>query len=259
MEWQDDGIIVGIRQHGENAAIVQVLTAEHGRCAGYIRGANARQTKPLLQIGNHVSVNWQGRLAEQLGFFSFEMLTPYAARFLSSPEQMNVLQSMAQLITSIMPERQSHPAFYRHTRDFLSQLGRAADWPEHYVRWEVALLRELGFGLQLTQCALNKKTDDLTHVSPKSGQAVSREAAAPYRDRLLPLPAFLGGADDLADQDIRAGLVLTGFFLHQNFFAPDQKTLPESRRRLQNIFSGGNLTPNLAANSAADTRFYAHG
>jgi DNA repair protein RecO (recombination protein O) len=257
MEWQDDGIIIGIRQHGENAAIVQVLTAEHGRCAGYMR--LSRQIRPLLQIGNHVTVNWQGRLAEQLGFFSFEMLTPYAARFLSQPEQMNAVQSMTQLLTAMMPEKQPCTLLYRQTLGFLARLGQAIDWPEEYVRWEVALLREMGFGLQLDRCAVTRGAEDLTHVSPKSGQAVSRAEAMPYRDRLLPLSYFLGGADDLADQDIRAGLVLTGFFLHQHFFMPEQKPLPESRRRLQNIFSGGNVAVNINTNINEDTRLYAQG
>jgi DNA repair protein RecO (recombination protein O) len=251
MEWQDDGIIVGIRQHGENAAIVQVLTAEHGRSAGYIRSASSKQVRPLLQIGNHVTVNWQSRLAEQLGFFDFEMLTPYAARFLASPERMNALQSFAHLLTAIVPERQPYTDLYQYSLSFLKMLGASPDWPQAYIDWEVRLLKNMGFGLQLERCAVSKSGDDLTHVSPKSGQAVNRLAAMPYQDRLLPLPQHLGGADDLGDQEIRAGLALTGYFLHQNFFLPEQKPLPEPRRRLQNLFAGGSLAP--------EPRFYAHG
>ncbi|HEY1096599.1 MAG TPA: DNA repair protein RecO, partial [Alphaproteobacteria bacterium] len=204
-----------------------------------------------LQIGNHVTVNWQSRLADQLGFFSFELLTPFAARFLASPERMNALQSLANLMTTIIPERQPYPELYRQTRAFLQELGQSADWPQAYMVWEVSLLKNMGFGLQLDRCAVTKASHDLTHVSPKSGQAVCREEAAPYGDRLLPLPYALGGADDLGDQDIRAGLALTGYFLHQHFFSPEQKPLPEPRRRLQNLFSGGSLTP--------DTRQFAHG
>ena len=240
MEWQDDGIIIGVKQHGENAAIVQVLTAEHGRCAGYIRGANAKQTRPILQVGNQVTVEWSARLAEQLGFFQFEMMTPYAARFLSSPERMTALQSMAQMVIAIMPERQPSAILYSETLALLQAICRTPDWPQDYVQWEVTLLRELGFGLRLDKCAVDPADRDLTHVSPKSGHAVSHTVAIPYRDRLLPLPQFLGGQHDLGDQEIRAGLALTGFFLHQNFFVPEQKPLPEPRRRLQSLFSGGN-------------------
>lgn len=241
MEWQDDGIIIGVKQHGENAAIVQLLTAEHGRSAGYIRGATAKQTRPILQTGNHVTTNWQARLAEQLGFFSFEMMTPFAARLLHSPERMTALQSMSQIITAIVPERQPYPALYRDTLKLLQILCSDPDWPQHYVRWEITLLRELGFGLRLDYCAVDGTDEELTHVSPKSGHAVSYNAAMPYRDRLLPLPHFLGGRDDLEDHEIRAGLALTGYFLHQNMFVPEQKPLPEPRRRLQNLFSNTSI------------------
>ncbi len=241
MEWQDDGIILGVKQHGENAAVVQLLTAEHGRSAGYVRGVHSKTMKPLLQLGNQVTIFWQGRLAEQLGFYTFEMLTPFAARLLASPERMTALQSIAQLITTILPERQPYPALYQDTVALLNILCRSSDWPQAYVQWELTLLREMGFGLRLENCAVNGETLDLTHVSPKSGHAVGDAAAGPYRDRLLPLPQFLGGRDDLGDHEIRAGLALTGYFLYQNLFVPEQKPLPEPRRRLQNLFSTASL------------------
>lgn len=242
MEWQDDSIVLGVRQHGENAAVVQLLTAEHGRSAGYVRGVNSKTIKPLLQTGNHVAVSWQGRLAEQLGFYTFELLTPFAARLLASPERMTALQSLTQLIAAILPERQAYHGFYRETLALLDALCRKADWPQDYVRWELVLLREMGFGLRLDACAVTHSDAALTHVSPKSGHAVSESAAAPYRDRLLPLPQFLGGRDDLGGQEIRAGLALTGSFLYQNLFVPEQKPLPEPRRRLQNLFTAANLS-----------------
>lgn len=245
MEWQDDGIVLGVRQHGEHAAIVQLLTAEHGRSAGYMRGATSKTTKPLLQVGNHVTTFWQGRLAEQLGFFNLEMLTPFAARLLASPERMTALQAMSQLVVAVLPERQPYAELYRETLSLLDALCRSMDWPQHYVRWELTLLRELGFGLRLENCAVNGgDSHSLTHVSPKSGHAVGSDAATPYRDRLLPLPHFLGGRDELGEQEIRAGLALTGYFIFQNLFVPEQKPLPEPRRRLQNLFSASNVAGN---------------
>ncbi len=232
MDWSDHGIVLASRPHGETGLVVNLLTHAHGRHAGFVPGGISRRSAPIWQAGNVVEVNWRARLAEQLGNYSGELREPHAARAMDSAAELAGLSSACSVIDEALPEREPHPAMYDGFRAFLGVLGHAG-WPAIYVRLELGLLQELGFGLDLEKCAATGATEDLAYVSPKTGRAVSRDAAGPYREKLLPLPGFLstGGApaDDTA---LRQGLDLTGFFLERHVFWPHNKPLPPARARL---------------------------
>jgi DNA repair protein RecO (recombination protein O) len=232
MEWRDSGFVLAARRHGESAAIVEVLTGEHGRHAGLVRGGQSPRRRALLQPGNEVAVSWRARLSEHLGTIECELLHPHAARFLDDPERLAALSAAASLLAAALPEREPHPDIHRSFAALVASLDSPRTWPRHYVVWEIELLAALGFGLDLSCCALTGGSEDLAYVSPRTGRAVSRGAAQPYRDKLLVLPDFLlrdGPADRLA---IAAGLTLTGHFLYRHLFQPQDRSLPEARERL---------------------------
>jgi DNA repair protein RecO (recombination protein O) len=233
MNWSDEGIILSVRPHGETAAIVEVLTREHGRHAGLVYGGRSRRLRPVLQIGNHLAVTWKGRLAEHLGYMTAELRKGYAA---SAMEDALALSGLASIcaIARLLPERDPHPNLYDVTLFVLGFLDDAAVWPALYVRWELALLGELGFGLDLSASAPIGGTEDHVYVSPKSGRTVSAVAGEPYKDRLLRLPAFLkgGASGDVTRSDVVAGLALTGHFLEARVLRPRGLALPEARQRL---------------------------
>ncbi len=237
MEWSDEGIVIGVRPHGETAAVVELFTRAHGRHNGLVHGGRSRKARPILQIGNHVTATWKARLSEQLGHIAVELNRGYAAAAMDDPDALAALSSMCTL-TRLLPERDPHPDLFEITLFVLSYLDDAALWPTLYVRWEMALLDELGVGLDLASCAATARTDDLIYVSPKSGRAVSREAGSPYSERLLALPPFLqairptGANARVLPEDIAAGLRLTGYFLETRVLAPREMTLPEARGRL---------------------------
>ena len=235
MEWRDEGIILGTRKHGETSAIIEVMTAAHGRHMGMVRGGRSSRQRPVLQPGNSVLLEWRARLEEHLGTFTVEGQSLRAAQLMELPLGIYGLQTLAAHLR-LLPERDPHPELYARSRELLAGLGTAPDWPARYAAWELALLAELGFGLDLATCAALGTTEDLVWVSPKSGRAVSRQAGAPWADRLLPLPAFLRDgwptgatlpATELAD-----ALRLTGHFL-ENRLAPQlmRESLPAARAR----------------------------
>jgi DNA repair protein RecO (recombination protein O) len=233
MEWRDTGFVLAARRHGESSLIVELLTAEHGRHAGLVRGGQSPKRRALLQPGNLVAASWRGRLSEHLGTFDCELLTAHAARFLGDPDRLAALVAAASLIALAVPEREPHGDVYR---DFAA-LVEAFDsslWPKTYVEWECALLAALGFGLDLSCCAATGINDDLAYVSPRTGRAVSRSAGEPYHDKLLALPAFLWRDAPPEPAEIAAGLTLTGHFLHHHLLAPHGRALPEARARLAN-------------------------
>lgn len=236
MQWSDEGIVLAARAHGERALVVQLLTREHGRHAGLLRGGQSPKTRAHWQIGNRLSVTWRARLAEHLGFIIGEVVAAHAATLLDDPLRLGALASAAALAASALPEREPHPRAYRGLLHLIEALGEDDRWAIAYVEWEIALLEELGFGLDLSSCAATGATADLVYVSPRSGQAVSEAAGAPYRDKLLPLPGFLRGESGRpqerpAPQDVLDGLRLAGFFLDQRVFAPHQHKLPAARSR----------------------------
>jgi DNA repair protein RecO (recombination protein O) len=231
MEWTDQGIVLSARPHGEGGLIVSLLTLEHGRHAGFVPGGGSRRGRPTWQVGNLVEVNWRARLTEQLGNYSGELRAANAARALDDAVELAGLSAACALLDAALPEREPHPAMFDGFSAFLGALGHPG-WPAIYVRVELGLLQELGFGLDLTQCAATGATDDLGYVSPKTGRAVSRAAAGPYKEKLIELPAFLSTGGLPADgEELRKGLDLTGYFLERHVFWPHNKPLPAARAR----------------------------
>jgi len=236
MEWHDHGIVLVGRPHGENGLVATLLTQSHGRHAGYVPGGLSRRARAVWQPGNVVEVGWRARLAEQLGNYSGELREPHAARALESAGELAGLAAACALVEGALPEREPHPAIYEGFHAFLGALGHPG-WPTIYVRLELGLLQELGFGLDLEKCAATGATADLAFVSPKTGRAVSRSAGEAYREKLLPLPAFLSTAGGLpADSEqLRQGFDLTGYFLERHVFWPHNKPLPPARARLMEL------------------------
>ena len=234
MDWTDEGIVLSARRHGEAAAVASLLTRAHGRHAGLMRGGWGKRGRALLQPGNAVHVRWRARLSEQLGTFTLEPERSAAARLFNDPLRLAALASACALADAALPERESHPAVHDGLAGLLAALTQdTSDWPEMYVRWEVGLLADLGFGLDLKRCARTGTETDLAFVSPRTGRAVSAEAAGPWRERLLALPGFLSGADESAGTNaVAQGLALTAHFLERHVFAPHGRTLPAARRRL---------------------------
>lgn len=231
MEWTDHGIVLSSRPHGETGLVASLLTRAHGRHAGFVHGGVSRKARPVWQPGNVVEVAWRARLAEQLGNYTGELREPHAARALDDPSELAGLAAACAMTDSALPEREPHPAMYEGFHALLGALGHPG-WPAIYVRLELGLLQELGFGLDLEKCALTGATEDLAFVSPKTGRAVSRAAAEPYRDKLVALPIFLSTGGLPADsEEVRQGLDLTGFFLERHVFWPHNKPLPAARAR----------------------------
>ena len=230
MEWHDDGIIIGARKHGETSVIATVLTREHGRHAGLIRGGAGKRMRGIVQPGNKVRATWRARLSEHLGNFNLEPIESYAAAALSNGDRLAALTSACALIDTALPEREPHPALMDGLEILLCALNDDSVWPVIYVKWEIGLLTELGFGLDLTACAATGETEDLIYVSPKSGRAVSRAAGLPYKGKLLALPQFL--VDSSAPADIEDGLRLTAFFLENHVFLHRDAKMPAARERL---------------------------
>jgi DNA repair protein RecO (recombination protein O) len=233
MQWTDEGIVLSVRPHGETAAIVDLWTRGHGRHLGLVHGGRSRRLRPILQAGNHVDAAWKARLADQLGSMSVEMRRAFAAESLDDPQALMALSSITAL-TGLLPERDPHPNLYEITLFVLGFLNDPTVWPALLVRWELALLEELGFGLDLSQCAATGTNDQLIYVSPKSGRAVSASAGEPYREKLLALPPFLtkrrSGA--VTTQDVHLGFTLTGHFIEKHLLLPKGQALPASRTRL---------------------------
>lgn len=232
MEWTDQGIVVDRRRHGEHAAIVALLTREHGRHLGLVRGGAGSRASSLYQTGSLVAARWRGRLPEHLGSYSCEPLTGFAAGVLDDPLRLAALASAAAIIELACPEREPHARLFEATLALLRGL-READWAARYVEWERECLSELGFGLDLSACAATGRPDRLAYVSPRTGRAVSAEAGGRYADRLFALPAFMTGAAAAASKaDIMAGLELTGHFIERHVLAPHHRRMPPARQRL---------------------------
>jgi DNA repair protein RecO (recombination protein O) len=231
MQWVDEAIVLGVKRHGEASAILEVMTREHGRHLGLVRGAAGARLRPVLQPGNRVSVTWRARLDEHLGHYVVEALDLAAARFLDASHALYGLMHIAALCR-LLPERDPHPQIHATLDHVLGALVDARLAGPRMARFELQLLSELGFGLDLESCAATGSTEELIYVSPKSGRAVSRAAGHPWRDKLLPLPAFLGAAEATEEPsaaDLADGFAVTGFFLLRYVLEPRGLTLPDAR------------------------------
>jgi DNA repair protein RecO (recombination protein O) len=231
MQWIDEGIVLGVKRHGETSVILELMTREHGRHLGLVRGGAGTRLRGVLQTGNTVRATWRARLDEHLGLYTVEGIDLRAARFLPAAHAVHGVTHLAALCR-LLAERERHAAVYAALEAILDRLDDPAAAAPMIARFELSFLAELGFGLDLSSCAATGAADDLIYVSPRSGRAVSRAAGEDYRDKLLRLPAFLhseaqpDSASDLAD-----AFALTGFFLDRHAFAPRGLAVPEARAR----------------------------
>jgi DNA repair protein RecO (recombination protein O) len=230
MEWEDDAYVLSARAHGESGAIVDLLTAEHGRFAAHVAGGASRKLKPFLQAGSRVIARYRARVSEQLGSASLEPVGEGPSALFDDALALAGLSAATAVAAGALPEREAHPGAFFGLEALIVTLADARVWPAVYVRFEAGLLQELGFGLDLSRCAATGSVDDLVYVSPRTGRAVSRQAGEPYKDKLLKLPPFLLGTQaGLSAGDVDLGLVLTGHFLEQFVFAPLNRPLPPAR------------------------------
>ncbi|WP_420011846.1 DNA repair protein RecO [Tateyamaria sp.] len=238
MEWRGTGILLSVRRHGETSAIIDVFTENRGRHAGVVRGGTSRKIAPILQPGAQLDVAWRARLEDHIGSFVVEPLRSRAALVMGNRLALAGLNAVTALLVFCLPERDAHGPLYRQTEQLLDLLGQDDLWPLAYLRWEVALLNEMGFGLDLTACAVTGATEDLIYVSPKTGRAVSAKGAGEWASRLLPLPAVLQGQGEAPDAEVAQALETTGYFLSAHM-APDLGTrpLPDARARFVAAFT----------------------
>ena len=232
-QWQDSAIILAVRAHGESGAIVSLLSENHGRYAGYVRGRNGAKMRGTLEVGNKVDAHWQSRVSDGLGWLKLELETPYAARNMGDALRLGALQSACALCDAALPERDGHAGLL-HGLEALFETLESDVWAAAYIMWEIALLKELGFSLDLTACAGGGDADDLAYVSPKTGRAVSRVEGAIYKEKLLPLPKFLRPQRDgeMSAEALIEGFQMTGYFMDHWVFAQHSNGTPEARRML---------------------------
>ena len=232
MEWTGEALLIGVRRHGESGVIAEAMVAGRGRCLGLVRGGRSTRLAATLQPGNIVQLTWRARLEDHLGTFTIELLRGRAAELITDRKRLYLSQLVCEHL-HLLPERDPHDRL----------LGMAIDLIDHspdgaaLARFELALLDELGFGLDLESCAATGVTEDLTHVSPKSGRAVSRAAAEPYKDRLLPLPSFLAARGNASPDDLRAAFRLTGHFLDMHLWSARRLDPPPTRDPLIDLLT----------------------
>lgn len=232
IEWRDEGAVLAVRAHGETSAIVEVFTAAHGRHAGVVRGGVSRKLAATLQPGTQVQVVWAARLEEHLGTFTVEPLRSRAGA-MGDRLALAGLNAVAGLLCLVLPERDPHPELYQRTVALLDLLDQTDLWPLAYLRWELALLEDMGFGLDLTRCAVTGATEGLIYVSPKTGRAASAAGAGDWGDRMLALPPVLRGQGAAGLDEIIAGLATTGYFIeHRLVHGSGDRPMPAARQRL---------------------------
>jgi len=238
LDWQDDGIVLSARRFGEHDAIVEVMTPNHGRARGFVKAGMSRRSKANLQPGNLLKLNWRSRLENNLGRFQLELVHSPLGSLISDGARMSALAAVTAVVSSAMPERETHPMVYAALSGYVALLeaegGALEHWAAALAQIELGILTELGYGLDLTACAATGDTDNLAFVSPKSGRAVSVHAGGPYKEKLLVLPGFLLGAAEATPtvEDAYAALRLTGYFLERNVWVVAGTGQPDARERL---------------------------
>lgn len=230
MEFSDDAYVLSARAHGDTGVVVELLTAGHGRRAAYVAGGASRRMKPFLQAGARVEADFRSRTSDQLGSARLEPVGQGPSALFDDPLALIGLNAAAAVAQGALPEREPHPGAFLAFEALMGAFAFPEIWPAVFARFEAGLLDDLGFGLDLSRCGATGTTDDLIWVSPRTGRAVSREAGAPYADKLLTLPPFMLGAQaGLVEGDVRAGLDLTGHFLEQFVFHPQNRPIPPAR------------------------------
>ena len=239
MRWESEGIVLGFNLHNEKSYILEVLTKEHGRHKGLIRGIHSKNIRSAIEPGNEVKAFWSGRLETHLGNFTIEPIKSWSSLILNRKDKLTALSSLCSLISLTMAEKQPNDLIYFNSKEMIKKVSSDDDdWIKEYINWELGLLSEIGYGIDLSKCAVTSKKDELAYVSPSSGRAVTFEGAGSYKDRLLKLPRFILSDDDEYDNnDIVNGLELTEYFLRKRFFEPNNLNFPQSRNRLKEIFN----------------------
>lgn len=238
MEWRDQGILLSTRRHGESSAIIEAFTREHGRHLGVVRGGASRRVAPILQPGAQLDLTWRARLSDHLGAYTVEPVRSRAAAAMSGRLALAGLNAVTALLSFCLAEREAHEPLYQRSEQLLDLLGRDDLWPLAYLRWELALLEDAGFGLDLRSCAVTGDSDELAYISPRTGRAVSRAGAGDWAHRLLPLPDCLRGVGPAPDAEIAQGLNVTGHFLTDHLApALGNHPLPEARTRFVETFA----------------------
>jgi DNA repair protein RecO (recombination protein O) len=237
MEWTDEGIVLANRPHGEQHSVATLFTRGQGAAAGLVYGGQGRSKGPLLMAGNGVQARFRSRHDDALGHFEIELDTPRGASALADRHALSGLQAVTALLLDVLPQGAAYPQLYGATAALLDHVEDRDIFAVLLARWEVGLLATLGFALTLDRCAVSgallEDGATLCFVSPRTGAAVTAEAGAPYRDRLLPLPPFLIDRGEPTRGDVRAALDLTGHFIDERLLAPVGKQLPDARQRLK--------------------------
>ncbi len=232
MEWRDQGILLSVRGHGESSAIIEVFTKTHGRHAGVVRGGQSRKMTPTLQPGAQLDLAWRARLEDHLGIFQVELLHSRNALVMGNRQALSGLNAVTSMVLTFLPEREAYQALYTASEHLLDLLDDQVVWPLAYLKWELALLDVLGFGLDLTACAVTGQTQDLAYISPKSGRAVSRSGAGEWADRLFPFVPLLSGAEEFVFDDLVTAFKITGYFFENHVVKGlGLKTFPAARGR----------------------------
>ncbi|MDA8524552.1 DNA repair protein RecO [Alphaproteobacteria bacterium] len=237
MQWEAEGLVLAARAHGESSAIIDVFSRAHGRFGGLVRGGNSRRLRPVLQPGNMVVATWRARLSEHLGTITVDAGRAHAAEAMSDAKTLAGLTSLCALM-QITPERQAYPRLYDTLMLVIAAMDDADTWPALSARFEMALLEEIGFGLDLSCCAATGVIEQLEYVSPRSGRAVSRDAARPYLDKMFVLPQFLlDPSANASDEDVQKAMELTGHFLERRVYLPNGLKMPPARQRLMDMLA----------------------
>lgn len=241
MDFTTQGYVLSVRRHGETSAIIEILTPDKGRHAGLVHGGVSRKLRPVLQPGNLIRVTWKARLSEHLGTFTAEAIDARAAQLMDDRLSLAALNAACALTLAVLPEREPHPEVYEAFSVMIAHMDDPDIWPALYVKWEAGLLDAMGYGLDLSKCAASGRNDNLTHVSPRTGRAVSASEAEPYLDKLLSLPGFLIGRQGIMPDEIKNGLALTGYFIESRILWPADRQLPEARARMVDRLSAEGL------------------
>lgn len=232
MDWREEGLLLSVRAHGEASAIVHIFTRDRGVHAGVVRGGQSRKMAPILQPGAQVDAAWRARLEEHIGSYTIDLIRSRAAQMMGDRLALAGASAVMSLLQYALPEREAHQALFDRTIPLMDLLGNVDLWPLAYLQWEVSLLADLGFGLELDRCAVTGAADDLRYVSPKTGRAVSAQGAGEWADRLLPLPDVLQGKGEAALPEILEALGTTGYFLRSRLAETQVgRPLPDARAR----------------------------
>ena len=233
MEWEDQGIVLSVRRHGESSAILSVFTSSHGRCLGLVKGGMSKGQKSTLQKGNLLAIKWRARLEAHLGTFSCNLLRSNAMKFMDDALKISVLNSACSVVDLVLPEREGYQNLYLQFFSLIDNLSESR-FIINYIFWEIDLLQSLGFGLDLSRCCVSGEKEDLFYLSPKTGRAVSEKKGKPYHDRLFPLPSFLisrTNSDSISSVEIKNAFNITTYFLGRYVFGVDKKE-PWDRKQL---------------------------